>query len=290
MLMTQLTELQADGSKMIKIQNKNFSVQQISESGQCFRMEQVSENRFSMIALGKYLELEQKDEDIIFYCSGDEFESVWKRYFDLDNDYSRYIHAIPSEDKYLVSTAEYGTGIRILEQDIWEMVITFIISQQNNIKRIRRTIAMLCEKYGEKKHIAGKTEEAVYYSFPEPCSLANATPEELKACNLGYRAKYLLSTANSIHNGEVDLNSLKHMSYEEARKELLKLCGVGVKVADCICLFGLHMLDAFPMDTHILQVFEKHYPKGFPFASFEGFAGVIQQYIFYYDLQKGGEQ
>lgn len=174
-------------------------------------------------------------------------------------------------------------GVRILKQDLWEMIVTFLISQQNNIKRIHRCIDMICETYG-KKCIAD--DGTVYYAFPEPRVLASLADDALMACNLGYRSKYVVRTARAVQIGEIDLEKIKTMAYPKAKEELLKCYGVGEKVADCICLFSLHHLDAFPVDTHIRQAMETHYRRGFPNRRYKGFRGVIQQYIFYYEIHK----
>jgi N-glycosylase/DNA lyase len=241
----------------------------------------IEDNSYNLVAFGKYLVIRQEDDNIYFDCTEDEYEKVWKRYFDIDTDYSEIISSIDTNDNYLVSAAEYGNGIRILRQDLWEMVISFIISQQNNIKRIRKCINLICEKYGEKK-VSDKGVE--YYDFPTPESLAGATIEDLFDCNLGYRSRYIHETANAIYHNEIDLESLFDMDYATARKQLLKLCGIGVKVADCICLFALHKTEAFPIDTHINKVLAAHYSDGFPFEKYADYSGILQQYIFYYDL------
>lgn len=265
---------------MIKIQKDNFNIRQICNSGQCFRMEEIEKNRFSVIAGGKYIEIEQRDLDILFICEKEDFAGFWSDYFDFDTDYGSFINSIQG-DQYLKNAANHGTGIRILRQDLWEMIITFIISQQNNIKRIRKCIVMLCEKYGEKKQdFQGKD----YYDFPTVHALSTASEEDLRNLNLGYRSKYIVKTTKSILEDEVNLTNLSQLEYLEAKQELMKLTGVGEKVAECICLFGLHHMDAFPVDTHIKQVFDSNYPDGFPYEKYKGFAGVIQQYIFYYDL------
>ena len=124
-----------------------------------------------------------------------------------------------------------------------------------------------------------------YYAFPRPEILAGLAEDELKECNLGYRSKYVVRTARSVAEGEIDLEAVRDMGYKEAKAELLGLYGVGEKVADCICLFGLHHLEAFPMDTHILQAMEKHYRRGFPRRRYKGFEGVMQQYVFYWELR-----
>lgn len=266
---------------MVDITKDNFSLEQICKSGQCFRMLQEDGGLYSIIAGNRYLEAEQHGSRCIFHCDETEFENFWKKYFDLDNDYAGYIGKIDSADEYLLSAAAFGSGIRILHQDLWEMIVTFLISQQNNITRIRRCINNICERYGTKQVTAkGKA----FYAFPEAEALCGLEEDALMECNLGYRSKYVVRTAKSIASGGVNLEMLHNMPYPEAREELLKLYGVGGKVADCICLFALHHLEAFPIDTHINQALSKHYKDGFPNDRYEGCQGVMQQYIFYYEL------
>lgn len=266
---------------MIRRKIENFDLEQICQSGQCFRMSREMENRYSIIVGERYLELEQKEDACVFYCDEEEFESFWKEYFDLDCNYASWIAQINPRDSYLKNAAEFGSGIRILRQDLWEVIVSFLISQQNNIVRIRRCINNICERYGEER-INGRGE--IYYEFPKPESLAGLPEDALMECNLGYRSKYVVRTAKSIVNGEIDLEAVYKMPYKEARQELLKLFGVGEKVADCICLFALHHLQAFPVDTHINQALQKHYKRGFPNRRYQGCRGVMQQYIFYYEL------
>lgn len=273
---------------VVKIQVPNLSIEQISESGQCFRMNRLDEKRYCLTAFGNYLEMEQTEEELTLFCSWEEYDSIWRQYFDIDRDYGSCIAAVCGEDTYLAQAAAFGSGIRILRQDVWEMLISFIISQQNNIKRIRKCIETLCARYGEKRCVEGLEcigNVRSYYTFPSAQALARATEEELRECNLGYRSRYIVNTSRSIVNGEVDLEALRSMEYGQAKEKLLKLSGVGGKVADCICLFGLHHLDAFPVDTHIRQVLDTQYPSGFPFEKYAGYAGVMQQYIFYFDLK-----
>ncbi len=276
---------------MVKIKKDCFSIGQICDSGQCFRLEKLVEKevggeekeRYALTALGKYLEIEQAADEISFFCTQEEFDQIWKNYFDLEEDYCKIIRLIDKEDSYLVEAAAYGSGIRILRQDLWEMIISFIVSQQNNIKRIRKCIHLLCSRYGEEKQTLSGIR---YYDFPRPDALAQAPLKELYDCNLGYRSRYIHNAAASICAGEVNLEALKTMDYEKAKEELLKLCGVGVKVAECICLFGLHKTEAFPIDTHINRVLCRQYPDGFPFEKYRGYEGTLQQYIFYYDLMQ----
>lgn len=285
---------------MVRIHTGNFSLEQIWRSGQCFRMrkaEHVAEQRFpetqaagakpnerkgyEIIAGQRYLEAVSFDGECELFCSEQEYEDFWKGYFDLKDDYGGYISRIDPEDEYLFSAAKLGWGIRILRQDLWETLVSFLISQQNNIVRIRRCISNICERYGEKRVSDGGRE---YYGFPEPKALAGLSEDALMACNLGYRSKYVVRAARSVVSGETDLRRIGKMGYEEAKEELLKLFGVGEKVAECICLFALHHLKAFPVDTHIRQALERHYKEGFPKDRYEGIQGVMQQYIFYYEL------
>lgn len=271
---------------MIKKTIPHFNIAQIGQSGQCFRMSPInpqsndSSSYYQVIAQNHYLEVKQDLESCTFFCSEEEFKTFWKNYFHLDQDYNAYICQIDPDDLYLIQAAKTGSGIRILRQDLWEMIVSFLISQQNNIVRIRRCIENLCSHYGP---LLSSPSGVSYYGFPEPKTLAALGDDDLMACNLGYRSKYVIRTAKSIADGTVSLNVLSTLPYEKARLELLKLYGVGEKVADCICLFALGHLQAFPVDTHIRQVLTRFYPQGFP-KRYKAIQGVLQQYIFYYEL------
>lgn len=267
---------------MITVELDNFSLREICQSGQCFRMRETAEkNTYELIAGDKYLKASQEGSIVNFFCSDMEFICYWVPYFDIDVDYGKYIQTVNPRDSYLNAAVQCGSGIRILHQDLWEMIITFLISQQNNIARIRGCIERLCTRYGEKM----ESESTEYYSFPTPEQLSAATEADLRQLGMGYRARYIVETTRSILNGEVSLDRLYQIKYyRTARKELMKLSGVGEKVADCICLFALHHMDAFPIDTHIRQVLDEHYRRGFPNRRYRGMRGIMQQYIFYYEL------
>lgn len=267
---------------MIERRIPDFDLDQIARSGQCFRMERTGEDSFSLIAHGRYLTLAQQGDIITFGCEEDEFQQLWRHYFDLDTDYGAIKRAVSKRDKYLQAAVEIGGGIRILRQDLWETIVCFIISQQNNITRIKKCVEKLSLLLGETCY--NKSKE-VYYSFPTPEALARCEVEDLADCRLGYRAKYLIRSAQQVATGEVDLEAIRLMPYERAKEELLRFTGVGVKVAECICLFALHHVDAFPIDTHIRQMLDEHYPKGFPMKRYKGFAGILQQYGFFYELR-----
>ena len=269
------------GKRMVVKKITNFSLEQIARSGQCFRMSRREDGFFDIISGSRWMGARQSGETCEFLCTEEEFSEFWEDYFDLKQDYGEYISRIDKEDVYLNAAVKLAGGVRILRQDIWEMIVSFLISQQNNIVRIRRCIENICEAYGNPVK-NGRGE--VYFTFPEPEALAGLEEDALKACNLGYRSKYVVRAARSVAEGRFDLEQLGTLPYEKAKEELLKLFGVGVKVADCICLFGLHQLEAFPVDTHISQALKKYYGDGFPMEKYRGIQGVIQQYIFYYEL------
>lgn len=269
---------------MLTVELENFDLEQICESGQCFRMRKTEKESYVVLAADRYLEISQNGSIVNFGCSEEEFLFFWICYFDLDMDYQSVIDQINPRDKYLTRAAEYGQGIRILQQDLWEMMVSFLISQQNNITRIRKCIENLCERYGEEKRAQDGT---LYHAFPLPEALAKATEEELLECNLGYRAKYVLKAAQDVASGKISLEAIARMRPGKARKALCEIYGIGEKVADCICLFSLHDTNAFPIDTHIRQAMEKHYKRGFPNRRYKGIRGILQQYIFYYELKQG---
>lgn len=267
---------------MVERTYADFSIEQICDSGQCFRMEKIEENTYRVIAGDNYVSLWQSGDLCRFACSEEEFEGFWKHYFDLETEYAYFKEQANPNDRYLAQAIAFGGGIRILHQDLWEMLVSFLISQQNNIVRIRKCIENICREYGEKKELPDGT---VYYGFPKPEALCELPEDELKQCNLGYRSKYVVRAAASVVSGEFSLEKVAAMPYKKAKEELMKLFGVGEKVADCICLFALHHLQAFPVDTHIRQAMEQHYKRGFPNRRYRAFRGVMQQYIFYYELK-----
>lgn len=255
-----------------QIRIEDMKLRQIAESGQVFRMREEEEG--FRVWKGKETVLVKEEEGLFnFSCSEKEFRDIWYDYFDLETDYS-YIKGLADEnDEYLMAAIRYGDGIRILRQDLWEMIVSFIISQNNNIPRIRSGIEKICST-------------TIDQSFPTPEELLEIPVETLRSFGLGYRDEYVHRIAYEVCSGKLDLESLKKMEYEEAHKYLLQWKGIGKKVADCICVFGLHHLSAFPVDTHVKRLLGEHYPKDFPFKRYEGFAAAIQQYLFYYEISK----
>ena len=271
----------------MKIKKKNFDILQIADSGQCFRMNQIKTPTgkigYEMIAYGKYLVLEQIEEDEVeFYCSGEEYHELWEDYFDLSYDYESLVNSlIEGEDPFLKEAAAYGRGIRILKQEPFEAMISFIISQNKNIPAIRSGIEALCARYGERIVVEEKGEKE-YYAFPTPEALAKADKEELRRLKMGYRDEYIISAAKAVMNGDIDLEYLKQIGFDEAVKALKGVHGIGDKVANCISLYGLHHIEGFPVDVWIKRVIDEIYHNKFDKDQYCGYAGIVQQYMFYY--------
>lgn len=276
-------------SEIIVKNIENFSLKQIAESGQSFRWQEQEDGSFIVTAMGETVRLIEKDNALIIKGITEEsFKNKWHHYFDLNRDYKKVIRDLRGKDQYLDAAIDYGSGIRILNQDLWEIIVTFIISSNNNIPRIKNSIEMLSKKYGSYiKTINGED----YYSFPNAKTLSRAKIEDLRACGLGYRDKYILKTSQMVVDGIVDLNAIKAMSLRNAKKELKKLMGVGNKVADCILLFACEEPAAFPVDTWVKKVLADYYDfhekkqekiNTFVHAHFGEFAGIAQQYLFYY--------
>lgn len=252
---------------------KNFDIAQTLDCGQAFRWRKLEGNKWCGIAFGKYLEIEQDGETVTLYnTTEDEFNNIWRGYFDFERDYGKIIKDI-SHNPILKSAAEYGSGIRILRQEPWEALCSFIISQNNNIPRIKGIVDRLCENFGSK--INGG------YSFPTASDVAKLTLEDLQVLRSGFRAKYILDAAKKVADGTVDFKILDALSTDEAREVLMQIYGVGAKVADCAMLYGMGKLDAFPKDVWIKRAIEVLFNGNLPEAA-EANAGIIQQYIFFY--------
>lgn len=248
---------------------------QIAASGQCFRMESRGDGWWRVCAGNRCVRVRQQDDTLTFDTDQTGFFGFWRNYFDWDTDYAAMCAAVPEEDAFLRAAVAYGGGLRILRQELWEALITFVISQNNNIPRIRSAVEALCKNWGElRTDSAGEP----YYTFPTKAQLAEADLSALRAAGLGYRDKYIHAIAHS----DFDPAAVLALPAEEAHEALIALPGVGPKVAACVRLFGLHDFAAFPVDTWIKKMIARHYGGRFPLERYEGFAGVIQQYIFFY--------
>ncbi len=201
---------------------------------------------------------------------------IWGKYFDADLDYSKIRKMPDKKDKFLSSAAESGEGIRIIYQDPFETLITFIISQRKSIPAIKTSVERICETVGRK--IPGTD----IYDFPTPDELKKLSADELSACGLGYRAPYIHETAEVFARGEFDERYLSGLDDDALINTLMSLKGVGVKVANCTALFGFHRLDLFPIDVWIQRALDTYYDGTFPLEKYHPYNGIMQQYIFAY--------
>ncbi|MDY4971576.1 MAG: DNA glycosylase [Lachnospiraceae bacterium] len=278
-----------------QIRIRYLDLTQTADSGQCFRWRKINSGEYEIPAFHRKLRVRQQGEQFTFYCSEQEFREVWWDYLDLSGDYEGYLRSVDEEDDFLKAAASYGSGIRILKQDPWETAVSFLISQCNNIPRIKGCIEKLCRYFGD----GG-------YDFPTPERLAGLDEEELslfrKNCSLGYRDRYILDLARKVAEGSFDLEECGKLPYEECIRQLRTLQGVGQKVADCIALFGFHKTDAFPIDVHMKQILYDHYyseelahlPRTRQlktmeeryFSRYSGYRGIVQQWMFAYTLSQ----
>lgn len=255
-----------------------FSLSGTLLSGQCFRWRQMSDGSLCGAAGDRAVAMLQRDGRIII--DGDhrpDAEAFWRNYLDFGTDYETIRRLSVCAEPRLEQAVERCGGVFILRQDPWEALCSFIISQNNNIPRIRTIIDRLCRRYGQPVTAADGAEE---WAFPSPEAIAAAGEEDLKALGLGYRAGYLPAAAADVLDGRFDPDVLRELSLEEARKALQAMKGVGPKVADCVLLFGIHRLDAFPRDVWIKRALEGDF-KDTPLQN-TPYAGVAQQYIFEY--------
>lgn len=253
---------------------KECSLALTLDCGQCFRFEAIREYTFEGIVHGRVLTLVQEPDAIRFvHVTPDEFVSVFAPYFDIHADYAELKRQF-CNDATLQKAIACTDGIRVLKQDGFETLISFLISQNNNIPRIKKCIRLLCERYGTEL-APGK------FSFPNAKTLASCTVEDLAGLSLGYRDRYLIDAAKRVVSGELDLSVLETLPIDEARNTVRTVMGVGPKVAECVLLFGFGRHECFPMDTWMKKVMKAYYPNGLP-KEYAGKAGIAQQYLFHY--------
>lgn len=253
----------------------NFDPFVSCECGQCFRFERINDDEYELYACGRVLTVKKSGQGWLFCnISEEEFRKSFISYFDLERDYSQIINSF-AYDENIARAAKAGSGIRIFRQDGWETLISFIISANNNIPRIKKIINSLCRLLGEERN--------GYYSFPTPEKIAEAGIEGLAPIKAGFRAKYIYDAACKVATGEVSLEHVKVCGYANALAELKKIKGVGDKVANCVLLFGFGYYEAFPIDVWVKRVIEKYYGEGFDPTLLGKHAGIAQQYLFYYE-------
>ncbi len=250
-----------------------FSLVDTLDCGQAFRWRVLPDGVFEGVAFGRYLRLAEAEDGIIFYdIEVEEFNNIWKNYFDLTRNYEE-IKRIISKDKNLKTATEYAGGIKVLCQEPWECLCSFIISQNNNIPRIKGIIERLCESFGERL-------ENGFYTFPSAEKIAGLTLEDLAPLRSGFRAKYILDAARKVASGEVNLEKISALDSENARAELMRIYGVGEKVADCVLLFSMGHINVIPKDVWIKRVLATLFDGELPdFA--KPYGGIAQQYLFH---------
>ena len=263
---------------------QNFDLSQIFDCGQCFRFnkDKDSDKTYCGVAFGKFLKVSQDSENIYFHDTTEEsYNSIWHSFFDMDNDYGGIISSF-CDDTTLNEAALFSSGIRILRQAPWETLCSFIISQNNNIPRIKGIIENMSAAFGEEFECCGNK----YYSFPTAKALAEAGEDKIFSLKTGFRAKYIYDAAQKVESGEIDLDSIYRMNLDEAMQSLMQIKGVGPKVASCVLLFGFSKYDAFPIDVWVKKILANYYADGISSHLSGPFAGIAQQYLFYYERCK----
>lgn len=283
--------------KIILKNIKDFEPKHIFECGQAFRWSVEEDNSYTTVAYGKVINVKKENNDIILSNTNiDDFNNIWYHYFDLGKDYGEIKKEL-SKDPILKEATNFGEGIRILNQDPFEMVISFIISANNQIPRIKKSIELISKEYGEEKTGGSFGCLSTYYSFPTPEQLSKAKPEDLREiCKVGFRDIRIVETSKIIANGELELDKIFKMSRDEGKELLMTLPGVGPKVSDCILLFAFDKDEAFPVDVWVKRVMEHFYLKeetnvkligAHGARIFGSLAGFAQQYLFYYARELG---
>lgn len=253
----------------------DLDLEQTLDCGQSFRWKKQSDGSFKGVAYGKCVTVSLDGTNLyIENADKQDFENIWYDYFDLSLDYGKIREQIAGLHPVLKEASQYAPGIRILKQEPYETLCTFIISQNNNIKRIKGIVQRLCEGFGE-------PIDNGEFAFPTAEKMSTLSPEDLSMLRAGFRNRYLVDAAQKVASGEVNLEMCKTADYDLARRELMKITGVGTKVADCTLLFGMHRTDAFPIDIWMRRAMEKLFPD-MTGADFGEYAGIAQQYIFHY--------
>lgn len=276
---------ECDGGIVIR-NAKDFNIKHTFDCGQCFRWHENDDKSYSGITYGRAVRVSQQGCDIYIKGGKVEDKDFWINYFDLDRDYGEIKKEL-SKDATLNDAVKYGDGIRILNQEPFEITVSYIISANNRIPMIMRAVENISKMFGNKIEFDGKE----YYSFPDVESLSKATVSELEECGCGFRAPYIVDTVQKLKSGESSLSDIQRMKTDDAAKELMKLKGIGPKVADCIMLFSMGKYDAFPVDVWVKRVMQYLYLapdvslkkiRDFARDKFGDIAGFAQEYLFYY--------
>ncbi|WP_082392649.1 DNA-3-methyladenine glycosylase family protein [Thermoanaerobacter thermocopriae] len=280
------------GTKVIVRGIEDFNLKETFECGQCFRWNEEEDGSYTGVAYDRVVNV-KLEEDMLIIDNTDlnDFYDIWFDYFDLGRDYKKIKENL-SRDPILKEAIQYGQGIRILRQDTWETLVSFIISQNNRIPQIKKVIENLASSFGEPIEYKGK----IYYTFPKAEELVMFDVDTIAKTKCGFRAKYILDAASKVFSGEIDLLKLFEYSTNEIRDILMNINGVGPKVADCVILYSIGRYDTFPTDVWIKRIVEYLYLKRegtpleiqlFAIDKFGDLSGFAQQYLFYYGREMG---
>lgn len=257
---------------------KNFNLRIIANSGQCFRINEMNNNVFYVIHKDKFIRIDYLGNCIYrFYCNEKDFDKIYVDYFDLKNNYEKYTKICKKDDLFLKNCICNSNGLRILNQDKFEMIISFIISQRKSVKAIQTSIERMCKLCGKKI----ENKFGIYYAFPTATQILNAGFNGISSCGLGYRTSYIIDFCKDYVNGKYNLDSLDKLTDDDLINSLMQIKGVGLKVASCVALFAYHRMSICPKDVWINRVLEKEYNGEVP-IEYKKYAGIIQQYWFNY--------
>ena len=281
-------QIEEKNGNLILTKVKDFNSEQILECGQCFHFVKLKDMEYVTVAYDKALHIKQESDTVILYDTDmNDYNSVWKKYFDMDTDYGKIKKYLKDNCKELTDAIREKSGIRILRQDFTETLLSFIISQNKQIPHIKQIVAGISKEYGR---LAGVVEGQEFYSFPKLEELLRITEDDFRSLKTGFRAPYLCDAISHLKEwGEME--SFADLSYEEAKNKLMTIKGVGDKVANCVLLFGLGYTSAFPVDVWIKRIMESIYFKedtskdkimDYAKERFGEYGGYAQQYLFYF--------
>lgn len=263
----------------IEIQD-DFDLNKISLSGQCFRVKQLEGEIYRFVTENHVVYIKSLGKQrFSISCGIEEWREIWSAYFDIGRSYSSIFEKEHNKHPFIQAAMICGRGLRILKQDPWEMLITFIISQRKNIPSIAKAVEMLALKYGSRID----TEYETLYSFPSPQEMACVSLDELKECGLGYRSQYIFDAIHQVLSGDINLDAISAFNDEQLLEKLQTIRGVGKKVANCVALFAYGRTACVPIDVWIARAIENDCGGESPFGLFQDNAGIIQQYVFYYE-------
>lgn len=268
----------------------DFTLSQILECGQCFHFDKLDEEVYEVVAFGRAVKMEQTDKVLRIYGSSmEDYEGIWKLYLDMDNDYGLIKQSVIKADGALKTAVDEKSGIHILNQDFFETLISFIVSQNKSIPQIKQCVKNISHRFGDE--VIGYNGEA-FYVFPDVQRLHDATEEELRECKVGFRAPYIKNATEAVYSGAVTKEKLDELDIAQARELLMTIKGVGEKVANCVLLFGLGRREAFPVDVWMKRIMEQMYFDGkdtkkqdieaFAVNKFGDLGGYAQQHLFDY--------